>query len=92
MRPAFPIPYVLALCLGLLLSACGPRDLGIDREAWEDMSPEERASVQAEYQEMLDAKEELRQREQVRGQARTLSNRGLGIRPESNNPAKDCCI
>ena len=81
------MPFVIVIYLGLMLSACGPRDLGIDREAWVNMSPEERASVQAEYREMLDAKEELRQRERVRGQTRTLSNRGLGIRPESNSPA-----
>jgi hypothetical protein len=48
--------------------------------------------VQKEYQEMLDQKEMLRQRDRIRGQTRTLSNRGLGVRPESNNPVKDCCI
>ena len=92
MRLRFPIACLLLVGLGITLSACGPRDLEIDRETWANMSPEEQASVQAEYQEMLDAKEEIKQRDRIRGQTRTLSNRGLGIRPESNNPAKDCCI
>jgi hypothetical protein len=78
--------------LVLALTACGPRDLAIDRSEWSAMSPEERAAVQSEYQEMLNQKETLRQRDRIRGQTRTLSNRGLGVRPESNNPVKDCCI
>lgn len=83
---------LLWIALSVALTACGPRDLQVNRETWANMSPEDRASVQAEYQEMLDAKEELRQRDRIRGQTRTLSNRGLGVRPESNNPVKDCCI
>ncbi|MGD8498725.1 MAG: hypothetical protein PVG82_07445 [Chromatiales bacterium] len=81
-----------AMLLVVALTACGPRDLAVDRSEWSAMSPEERAAVQSEYQEMLDQKETLRQRERIRGQTRTLSNRGLGVRPESNNPVKDCCI
>lgn len=92
MRIVKSAAYAVLLAFVMVLSACGPRDLQIDRKEWANLSPEEQAAIQAEYHDMLDAKRELKEKDRIRGQTRTLSNRGLGVRPESNNPVKDCCI